>query len=487
MLEEFDLYARGYSRTIGHHYSNSTVRLTALTGAAATEIGGETTAREFGLMERNPSLDKFQPSFSDTRFSIVDEISFMTYKDLTKLSLHLQQFTECTEHKFGKHAIAFLGDFRQLECIGGDCIYLHENSIYWEQTLTHMVELKGLHRFSQCPQYQEIMPRLRDGQLTNNARKVLNSRVIDGKNVCLPNLQKTKFATYHNKNRAEINALVFQDYLHKYHEKSTQTDIPKMAIVIKADAKWHFRNQKLSFQQRATLFSFCSEADCKDSFGKRCDPLLCLFSGCSMMGIENEDVRNGIANGTTSTFENIVFKEDVTPTPMLMHGKWVYGINIEEVDHLVLRWKDSTFEGTFKVYPIERKFRVQYPLHEHGFEHIRTVMNISMTFFPVVLNHATTGHKLQGKSVDQLIIAEWSKKKNWVYVVLSRVRSLVGLYLQKEIPEDLDLSPPSEYLSMMERFRSSIQATYEDVESFLSNFDTEAFCVSETNNNRYGS
>ena len=422
-------------------------------------------------MKTDQILANISAFYSDTRFLIIDELSFLSYKELTKLSLQLQQLTECSEHKFGKHAIAFFGDFCQLECISGDGIYLHENSIYWEQALTHMVELNGLHRFSQCPRYQEIMFQLREGHLTDNARNALNSRVIDGKNVCLPNLLKAKFATYHNRNCAEINALVFQDYLDKYHEKSTQTDIPKTAIVIKAGAKWHLKNQNLSSQQRANLFSFCSEADCKDSFGRRCDPLLCLFSGCSMMGTENVDVKNGIANGTTCTFETIVFKRGSTPKPLLMHGKWVFAINIEEVDHLVLRWKDSTFEGTFKLHPIERNFCVNYPVSEH----VRRAVNISMMFFPVVLNHATTGHRLQGKSEDQLIISEWSKRKNWINAVLSTVRTLQGLYLLSRVPEGIDCFPPPQYSSMMERLRNTIQATPQDVEGISSNFSIESY------------
>ena len=73
---------------------------------------------------------------------------------------------------------------------------------------------------------------------------------------------------------------------------------------------------------------------------------------------------------------------------------------------------------------------------------------------PVVLNHATTGHKLQGKSLNSLVIAEWSKKKNWVYVVLSRVRTLEGLFLLKPIPEDIKFDPKLEYLKMMDKLRN---------------------------------
>lgn len=471
LLEELELYARGYSATIGHHYTKSTIRITALTGAAATEIGGETTAREFGLMDKKLVLRKYQPSFSDTRLSIVDEISFMSYKDLSKLSLHMQQFSECTEYNFGKYPIVFLGDFCQLECIGGDCIYLQENSMYWEQALTHMVELKGTHRYSNCPEMQHIMPKLRDHGMSEGAKNIFNSRVIDKNRLPHPDLQEARFATYHNKNRAEINATVFQDYLNKHHENCSQDNIPKSAIVIRAGAEWHKRNRKLTFQQRATLFRSCSEAHCRDDQGKRCDPLLCLFSGCFLMGGENEDVKNGIANGTTSTFEKIIFKNNAMPTPMKMHGKWVYGVNIDEVDYLVLRWHDCCFHGTFKVHPRQRKFRVQYPIDEPGFRSLRVAANIKMTFFPVVLNHATTGHKLQGKSLNQLVVAEWSAVKNWAYVVLSRVRTLDGLYLLRPIPSHIDFSPRPEYIAMMERLRNTILATPEQVETMLHDFD----------------
>ena len=45
-----------------------------------------------------------------------------------------------------------------------------------------------------------------------------------------------------------------------------------------------------------------------------------------------------------------------------------------------------------------------------------------------VKNIATTGHQLQGMSKDQLIVSSWNySSKNWIYVVLSRVRTLSGL------------------------------------------------------------
>ena len=54
--------------------------------------------------------------------------------------------------------------------------------------------------------------------------------------------------------------------------------------------------------------------------------------------------------------------------------------------------------------------------------------------FGVLVNISTTGHKLQGMSMDYIIVISWFYKvKNWAYVVLSRVRKLSGLFLFKSL------------------------------------------------------
>ena len=45
-------------------------------------------------------------------------------------------------------------------------------------------------------------------------------------------------------------------------------------------------------------------------------------------------------------------------------------------------------------------------------------------------NKATTGHKLQGVSLNQMVVRSWNySTPNWIYIVLSRVRALEGLFL----------------------------------------------------------
>jgi hypothetical protein len=95
---------------------------------------------------------------------------------------------------------------------------------------------------------------------------------------------------------------------------------------------------------------------------------------------------------------------------MKVHGRWVYAVDIDDVDHILLRFDKSyhpTYQGTFKLRPRERCFLVEYPM-EGGVEgKTRLPVNLQLNHFPILGNFATTGHKLQGKTMKNLIIAEW--------------------------------------------------------------------------------
>jgi AAA domain len=458
-------YSRAFSRNIGYTFHAGSIRLTALTGTAATEIKGETTAREFHLMKKNYSASPEDiEDFKDTRLCVVDEISFADHDlVLSKMNENLRMLTQCFTRTYGEVPIVFLGDFCQLESIGNNTIFSHDRSVYWEQALTSMVELKGTHRYSKCEDLKNIMPGLRERGMSPEARKLFNSRVVDGINVKLPNIATAKFATYHNKNRCEYNQSVFLAYLKEHHTGCDEHHIPKSAIVIKATASWTKSKESLSFGQRKVIFENCTDADVTDhGRSKHCDPMLTLFTGCQMMGTCNDDVRNGVANGTTSLFKKIVFKPGKRPTPMKLHGYWIYSVNADDVEHVLMEWHESQFEGRFIMKPRSNGYQVAFPIVENG--HKMKVRRTGITFFqfPLLVNHATTGHKLQGKTLDALIIAEWSKVKNWAYVVLSRVRSLAGLYLLRPIPADIDFSPDPRYVEMMERLRQSKLRTPND-------------------------
>ena len=65
------------------------------------------------------------------------------------------------------------------------------------------------------------------------------------------------------------------------------------------------------------------------------------------------------------------------------------------------------------------------------------MVKMKATQLPVISNQATTGHKLQGASINQLFVNNWNYTTNWPYIVLSRLRLSKGLYLCNKLSMDL--------------------------------------------------
>ena len=68
---------------------------------------------------------------------------------------------------------------------------------------------------------------------------------------------------------------------------------------------------------------------------------------------------------------------------------------------------------------------------------------------PVIINNATTGHKLQGSGVDSLFVHSWSYVTNWVYIMLSHVKMCLGLFARQKLSKNLSKYAVPEALQMM--------------------------------------
>ena len=61
-------------------------------------------------------------------------------------------------------------------------------------------------------------------------------------------------------------------------------------------------------------------------------------------------------------------------------------------------------------------------------------VKVKIVQFGVISNKATTGHKLQGVSLNQMLVRSWNyRTPNWIYVVLSRVRTLNRLFICEKL------------------------------------------------------
>ena len=110
-------------------------------------------------------------------------------------------------------------------------------------------------------------------------------------------------------------------------------------------------------------------------------------------------------------------------------------------------------------WPVPTSLRV----HNKGTD----LLPVKMNQFPVVRNTATTGHKLQGKTVPSIFIYDWQYVTNWPYVVLSRVETMDGVYLRKPLSEDVQhYTVPDELLQMIDRL-APFQPDYLDLDDYM--------------------
>ena len=63
----------------------------------------------------------------------------------------------------------------------------------------------------------------------------------------------------------------------------------------------------------------------------------------------------------------------------------------------------------------------------------RTDQNFKMIQFSAITCNAITVHKLQGISFDCIVASDWHFGANWLYVLLSRLRTSAGLYVRDNV------------------------------------------------------
>ena len=76
------------------------------------------------------------------------------------------------------------------------------------------------------------------------------------------------------------------------------------------------------------------------------------------------------------------------------------------------------------------------------------------TQFQIIVNNAKAGHRLQWSGAQSLFFHSWYYVTNWVYVILSRVKTKSGLFLRKQLNNDLSkYSVPKKLTNMISKLR----------------------------------
>jgi hypothetical protein len=467
-------YASEYCSFLeNYEFTSRTILVTAMTGVAATILLGETTHGAVYLNQKKPIEAEQVELWSATRLLIIDEISFASKDDFTELHNKIRLLKQNKYCPYGGLSIIFSGDMRQLEPVGplNKPVYA-ENCPEFKDWVNCFIELKGMHRFKQDPEWGELLLRFRDGKMTETDLQKINERVVHPA-AMLP--EDIKYATFFNRDRDSINAALFEERCKYLYSKEPTGKPINDSILVFSDGLQvqNSSNQYVPFINTSAFWENCAEDDIKMPRGAgRMDPVLKLYLGCRVMHTCNTSVKEGLANGTQATLEKVVLKHGQVPRRVLLGGNIpVLAVHANQVSHTVLRHTNERITPpTFTVRPKQQSFRANIlkprMLRVKGKE--RELLKMKATQLPVIINNATTGHKLQGTGVDCLFVHNWSYVTNWVYVMLSRVKTRAGLFCRKPLSTDTNkYTVPQSLTNMLDQFRARATPTYWDDEDYV--------------------
>ena len=478
-MEAAQLYVHRFCTAIAVAFNDNTFYFTATTGSAAALFGG-TTIHSAAHLNKTRINDEMRAVWrDDVRILIIDEISFFTATDVAKLDRQLKKLTGRYDMVYGGVSIVFSGDFHQLKPICAEDNVLYSESAaasIWENTINCAIFLDNSHRFKDDPLFGEILTRIRMGEDTLADRELINKRVVGSSSaLALPeNAPDACFACSTNKERNGVTAASF-----KMHIESTHPDIddtsspPDHTLIIEASVststsgknekgKKRKRGQnrrKVSNAVHDTIITQLGDDDVRScgfaTDGAKIEPALRIYPGSHHMCITNENLDQGQGNGTLCKCLSVKLRMDGRERKWKnWDGKKVWTASIDSVEWIEFEHYPTPpgkKARTFKLAPQEFSAKIKFPLNE---DITVTVGNATVTQVPVNSNIATTGHKLQGMSKDTLIVNSWNYRcANWVYVVLSRVRTLGGLYLMKPLDLERRFNVPEHLIRFEQRLK----------------------------------
>ena len=294
-----------------------------------------------------------------------------------------------------------------------------------------------MHRFKKDVRWGKLLMRMQNGELTKEDVEFINTKVVTvHKSRHLP--KDLRYATYFNRDRDAINTTLFEERCTRLRCHNVSTRDTLIVLANKLEAKTShgtFHNQKIFWDN-------CGGDDIKfpKEHNGRMDPLLKLYKGCQLILVFNNNVRHGEANGTTVTLISICLKLNIIPIQILISKLPVKAVYASQVVSIVLKHNNpKILPNTFQLKLIE--FRITARILKLKLlqmkEDDRKMVKMKATQLPVISNQATTGHKLQGASINQLFVNNWNYTTNWTYIVLSRLQSSKGLYLRNKLSTDL--------------------------------------------------
>jgi hypothetical protein len=176
VIELVQEYAKCYCDFLDYPYTSNTIIVTAISGVAATLLGGNTTTKKCCLSRKPTMQDIYE--WKHIQLLFIDKISFASGHEVKELNGKLKVLcNRIKEHrKFGGIYIVFAGDFRQLEPVQKESLFKKRcDEFEW---VNCFVELDGMHRFKTDKTWGLLLRRFRDGMATVEDINLINKKCL---------------------------------------------------------------------------------------------------------------------------------------------------------------------------------------------------------------------------------------------------------------------------------------------------------------------
>ncbi|KAJ3522430.1 hypothetical protein NMY22_g11894 [Coprinellus aureogranulatus] len=432
------------------------IKICAFTGVAAKNINGVTLHSALSLASdtRNRNTQAYQNLVSrweKVRLLIIDEISMIGCRMMNRISQSLS-IAKQNGAPFGGLSVVFSGDFAQLSPIKDVPLYSKVSSEYAKLnggqnvifgklmwlSVTHVVILYQIMRqdVQQDLNFVCLLHRLRLGKCTDDDYKLLCQRVLKNhaNNHTIGRLTKTPVIVTSNSAKDEINLRRAMDFSSKtkqplnwYHSTDT------------------FHGHQIPYGQLKDRLDSMSGGTVHYRPGK-----IPLVVGMPVMLTQNLDVERGIVNGTIGTLKHLRYTIDELGERHLrsciIESDAIVAANTENLEHCQEN-EFAVYEESISIALKHRNSKAKYTVNRRQ--------------VPIVPAYAVTVHKAQGKTLDTAIVdLARCKGTESPYVMLSRVKTLDGLFIARDFPRHaLNAKPKPDLEAELYRLKTIMRRT----------------------------
>lgn len=200
-------YCEEFCNYLKYAFTADTLVMTALTGVAATLLLGDTVHKAVHLNQKLLYAEQVE-RWKLARMLIIDEISFAAPDLFIQLDQNLRSLREKHFLRYGGLSLVFCGDLRQIKAVKQASI-VDERCAQFDEWINCYIELEGLHRFQEDPEWGRMLLRFHNGVPLLRDFYEINRRVVkDGTDVP----DDIQYATSVNMERDSINTAVFEKH-----------------------------------------------------------------------------------------------------------------------------------------------------------------------------------------------------------------------------------------------------------------------------------